>query len=108
MSFMNSYPVSVQFNPRYNYTDNPNMYTIRITDYIKSIVEGDEIYEDGTITLSLGNFLLNPSGGYTGVINGTDPYMNNRAFNPYRIVLHGNASEQEAKRLKLKVYYTQK
>lgn len=108
MSFYNSYPVSVQFNPKYDYTNNPNKYVIRITDYIKSMVEGNEVFEDGQIILSLGNFLLSPSTGYTGVYNATDPYMNDRAFNPHRIVLHGNASEQVDKRLRLKVYYTKK
>lgn len=108
VAFYNSYPISVQFNPMYNYTDNPNVYTIRITDYIKSIVEKNESFEDGEVVLSLGNFLLNPSNSYTSPVSATDPFANNRAFNPYRIVLHGSASEQIEKQLKLKIYYTKK
>ncbi len=106
--FYNSYPASVQFNPMYNYKDDTKMYTIRITDYIKSMVEQDEIYENGSLILSLGNFLLNPSNSYTSPISGTDPFFNNRSFNPHRIVLHGNATEQQDKKLQLKVYYTKK
>jgi len=107
-SFYNSYPLSVQFNPMYNYADNPKMYTIRITDYIKDIVEKNEIYEDGSVVLSMGNFLLSPSSSYTGVLSTTDPFLNNRSFNPYRVVLHGSNSENQDKKLRLKVYYTQK
>lgn len=106
--FYNSYPVSVQFNPMYNYKDDSKVYTIRITDYIKSIVEKDTVYEDGSMILSLGNFLLNPSNSYTSPVSATDPFANNRAFNPHRVVLHGNATEQQDKKLQLKVYYTKK
>lgn len=106
--FYNSYPASVQFNPMYNYTNDSKMYTIRITDYIKSIVEKDSIYENGSMVLSMGNFLLSPSSSYTNPVSTTDPFANNRSFNPYRIVLHGNATEQQDKKLQLKVYYTKK
>jgi len=107
-SFYNSYPVSVQFNPMYDYGNDPKMYTIRITDYIKSIVEKGDVYTDGKVILSLGNFLLSPSNSYTVPVSSTNPFYNNRAFNPHRVVLHGSASEQESKKLKLKVYYTKK
>lgn len=107
-SFYNSYPVSVQFNPMYDYDSDPKMYTIRITDYIKSIVEKDSVYTDGKVVLSLGNFLLSPSGSYTSPVSAINPFYNDRAFNPYRVVLHGSGSEQEDKKLKLKVYYTKK
>lgn len=102
--YINSYPISVQFNPIYNYKDNPQTYVIRITDYIKSIVEKDAIYEDGSVILSMGNFLL----GSSAIISETDPFLNDRAFNPHRIVLHGSATEQQDKKLQLKVYYTKK
>lgn len=107
-AFYNSYPLSVQFNPMYNYTDDPKVYTIRITDYIKGIVEGNTVYEDGSLILSLGNFLLTPSNSYTTPVSATDPFANDRAFNPHRVVLHGNATEQQDKKLQLKVYYTKK
>jgi hypothetical protein len=92
----------------YDYDADPDMYTIRITDYIKSIVEQDSIYTNGKIVLSLGNFLMSPSNSYTSPVSAVNPFYNNRAFNPYRVVLHGSATEQENKRLKLKVYYTKK
>ncbi|MFA7447881.1 MAG: DUF4270 domain-containing protein [Weeksellaceae bacterium] len=106
--FYNSYPFSVQFNPMYDYKENKKTYIIRITDYIKSIVERGEVYEDNLITLSLGNFLLSPNGGYMNVVSPTNPFLNNRAFNPYRVVLHGNNTEQADKKLRLKIYYTKK
>ena len=107
-SFYNRYPNFSQFNPMYNYKDDDNKYTIRITDYIKGIVEKGEVYEDAKIILSLGNFLLMPTSQYTEILNPRHPFYNNRAFNPYRIVLHGSNSEQIEKRLKLKIYYTKK
>lgn len=107
-TFYNYYPTSVQFNPIYDYEEDTKMYTIRITDYIKSIVEQDEVYEDGSVILSLGNFLLSSSSSYTTVLSSTNPFYNNRAFNPYRVVLHGTNSENQDKKLKLKVYYTKK
>lgn len=107
-AFYNYYPAVVQFNPMYDYAEDPKMYTIRITDYIKSIVEQDEIYEDGKIVVSLGNFMMSPAGGYTGILSSTNPFYNNRAFNPYRVVLHGNATEQPEKKLRLKLFYTKK
>lgn len=106
--FYNFYPNSVQFNPKYNYKDDPKMYTIRITDYIKSIVERGEDFEDSKIILSMGNFMLLPASGYTEILEPKNPFMNDRAYNPYRIVLHGSNSEQTDKRLKLKIYYTKK
>ena len=92
----------------YDYKENKKTYIIRITDYIKSIVERGEVYEDNLITLSLGNFLLSPNGGYMNVVSPTNPFLNNRAFNPYRVVLHGNNTEQADKKLRLKIYYTKK
>ena len=84
------------------------MYTIRITDYIKSIVERGEEFDDSKIVLGLGNFTLIPTSGYTEILEPKNPFMNNRSFNPYRLVLHGSNSEQVDKRLKLKIYYTKK
>lgn len=108
MTFYNNYPNSVQFNPKYNYKDNNNLYTIRVTDYVKSIVERNETFDEGRIVLSMGNFLLSPVSSFTSILNGADPFSNNRAFNAHRVVLHGNATEQVDKKLRLKVYYTKK
>lgn len=106
--FFNSYPLTVQFNPMYNYKENNNTYTIRITDYIKNIVERGEVYDENKIVLSLGNFLLSPASGYMNIISLNDPFANDRAFNPHRVVLHGSNSEQADKKLRLKIYYTKK
>ena len=56
--------------------------------------------------IAMGNFIINPSiSSYYGDDN---PYRLDRAYNPYRIVLHGNNTEVEAKKLKLLVYYAAK
>lgn len=106
VKFYNSYPLTVQFNPMYNYKNNPKTYTIRITDHIKNLVERNEVFEDSKIMVSLGNFLLSPSSSYSTVASPGLPFYNDRAFNPHRVVLHGSNSEQEDKKLKLKIYYT--
>lgn len=107
-SFYNHYPTVVQFNPRYDFKNDNKMYTIRITDYIKEIVENKKVYEDGKIILSLGNFLMLPNTGYTDILDTKNPFINDRAFNPNRVVLHGNNTEQSDKKLRLKIYYTKK
>lgn len=106
VKFYNSYPLLVQFNPMYDYKSNPKTYVIRITDHIKDLVERNGAYEDSKIMLSLGNFLLSPSSSYSTVVNPKLPFFNDRAFNPHRVVLHGSNSEQEDKKIKLKIYYT--
>lgn len=108
MVFSGGYPNNVTVNPKYNYKDNDKKYTIRITDYIKSIVERNEVMQDQELIISLGNYLLAPSSSYASVLNVLDPFSNDRAYNPHRVVLHGNASEDAAKQLRLKVYYTKK
>lgn len=107
-SFYNRYPTFVQFNPMYNYKDDDKKYTIRITDYIKEIVEKGIVYEDAKIVLSLGNFLMIPTSSYSEILNPGNPFYSDRAFNPNRVVLHGNNSEQSDKKLRLKIYYTKK
>jgi len=107
-SFYNRYPSSVQFNPMYNYKDDDKKYTIRITDYIKEIVEKGIVYEDAKIVLSLGNFLMIPTSGFSEILNTSNPFYSDRAFNPNRVVLHGNNTEQTDKKLNLKIYYTKK
>lgn len=106
-NFFNFYPNNVQFNPKYDYENNPNTYIIRITDYFKNLVEGKEDFENTKIILSLGNFMLAPA-TYTDVVSVKNPFFNDRAYNPHRLVLHGNNSEQPDKRLQLKIYYTKK
>lgn len=107
-SFYNRYPTFVQFNPMYNFKDDDKKYTIRITDYIKEIVEKGIVYEDAKIVLSLGNFLMSPTSSYSEIMNPASPFYSDRAFNPNRVVLHGNNSEQSDKKLRLKIYYTKK
>lgn len=107
-SFYNRYPTFVQFNPMYNYKDDDKKYTIRITDYIKEIVEKGIVYEDAKIVLSLGNFLMMPTSSYSEILDKNNPFISDRAFNPNRVVLHGNNTEQSDKKLRLKIYYTKK
>lgn len=104
--FFNSYPLQVQFNPMYDYKSDPKTYTIRVTDYVKQMVEQNEEYDNSKIMVSLGNFMLNPGTNYSSVLSTKNPFLNDRVFNPHRLVLHGSNSEQVDKRVRLKVYYT--
>lgn len=104
LEFYNSYPTSVHFNPQV--TGKTDFYTIDITKHLKSMLEKGNEFKDQTMFITLGNFLTSVSDATT--INSTNPYQNNRAYNPYRIVLHGNNTEDVTKKLKLLVYYSKK
>ena len=101
--FYNAYPYNVHFNPQIG--DN-KYYTIDITKHLKKMIENDEKFEDQKMLVALGNFLMSTSDNST--LNSSNPYNRNTIANPYRIVLHGNKSEDDSKKLKLKVYYTKK
>lgn len=104
LGFYNSYPNSVHFNPIVK--GDTNYYTIDITNHIKDMIEKGNTFDNQEMIVTMGNFITSVSDATT--INSTNPYQNNRAYNPYRIVLHGNKSEVEAKKLKLLVYYATK
>ncbi|MGV0947280.1 DUF4270 family protein [Empedobacter falsenii] len=104
LEFYNSYPTSVHFNPIVK--GDTDYYTIDITKHLKSMLEKGNEFKDQTMFITIGNFITSVSDATT--INSTNPYQNDRAYNPYRIVLHGNNSEVADKKLKLLVYYSQK
>jgi len=101
--YQNSYPYNVHFNPIIGDKD---YYTIDITLFIKDIIEKGEIYLDQEMIVTMGNFLMSTSDASS--IYSTNPLYRNTVSNPYRIVLHGNATENSEKKLKLLVYYTKK
>lgn len=101
--FPNSYPYSVHFNP---FNKDKNHYTLDITKHIKSIVEKGDVYTDQEMVVTMGNFLMNPKDQSS--ILSLNPHRNDRISNPYRVVLHGNKTENLEKKLKLIVYYTSK
>ncbi|MBF0597718.1 DUF4270 domain-containing protein [Faecalibacter rhinopitheci] len=103
LDFYNSYPLNVHFNPIIG--DN-KYYTLDITKHLKKMVESGEVFEDQEMIVTLGNFLMSPTDAST--IFSSSPFYTNRIANPYRIVLHGNATENADKKLKLLVYYTKK
>lgn len=102
--FYNAYPNSVHFNPMVK--GDTDFYTIDITKHLKSMIEKGTTFENQSMIITMGNFITSVTDAST--INSVNPYQNNRAYNPYRIVLHGNKSEVEAKKLKLLVYYSVK
>ncbi|MDM1073345.1 DUF4270 domain-containing protein [Empedobacter brevis] len=104
LEFYNSYPNSVHFNPKV--TGKTDFYTIDITKHLKSMLEKGNEFKDQVMYITMGNFITSVSDATT--INSTNPYQNNRAYNPYRVVLHGNKTEDDAKKLKLLVYYSKK
>lgn len=103
LEFYNSYPNNVHFNPMIG---SNNYYTIDITKHFKKMLEQNEEFEDQEMIVALGNFLMGTSD--TSTIFSTSPFYRNTVANPYRVVLHGNNIQDEAKKLKLKVYYTKK
>ncbi|VDH17399.1 Uncharacterised protein [Algoriella xinjiangensis] len=104
LEFYNAYPTSVHFNPMVK--GDTDYYTIDVTKHLKSMIEKGNAFENQSMIITMGNFITSVSDATT--INSTNPYQNNRAYNPYRIVLHGNKSEVDAKKLKLLVYYSVK
>lgn len=104
LEFYNAYPNSVHFNPIV--TGSTDFYTIDITKHLKSMLEKGNVFQDQTMLITMGNFVTSAADATT--INSVNPYQNNRAYNPYRVVLHGNKSEVEAKKLKLLVYYSER
>lgn len=104
LTFYNAYPSNVHFNPFVG--GDTKHYTIDITKHIKNMVEFGKTYEDQEMIVTMGNFLMGTSD--TSTIFSTSPFYRNTIANPYRVVLHGNASEDVEKKLKLLVYYTKK
>ena len=104
LDFYNAYPNSVHFNPMIK--GDTDYYTIDVTKHLKSMVEKGTAYDNQSMIIAMGNFITSVKDAT--IINSVNPYQNNRAYNPYRIVLHGNKSEIEAKKLKLLVYYSVK
>ena len=104
LEFYNAYPNSVHFNPMVK--GDTDFYTIDITKHLKSMIEKGNTFENQSMIITMGNFITSITDAST--INSVNPYQNNRAYNPYRIVLHGNKSEVDAKKLKLLVYYSVK
>ena len=104
VDFYNAYPNSVHFNPMVK--GDTDFYTIDITKHLKSMIEKGNTFENQSMIITMGNFITSVTDATT--INSVNPYQNNRAYNPYRIVLHGNKSEVDAKKLKLLVYYSVK
>lgn len=100
-NYYNSYPSIVHFNPFIGKND---YYTLDITLHIKDMIEKGIVFLDQEMVVSLGNFLT--SANDASVIYSTDPVYRNTVSNPYRVVLHGNATENLDKKLKLLVYYT--
>jgi len=103
LEFYNAYPLNVHFNPA---LQEDKFYTIDITKHIKKMIEKDEVFEDQEMVVTLGNFLMGTSDAST--IFSTSPFYRNTIANPYRVVLHGNASADVEKKLKLQIYYTKK
>lgn len=103
LEYYNSYPLSVHFNPQIG--DN-KFYTIDITKHLKKMIEKNENFDEQIMKVAMGNFLMSNTDAST--IFSSSPFYRNTIANPYRIVLHGNQSENTDKKLKLLVYYTKK
>ena len=102
IDYFNGYPYTVHFNPMIGDKD---YYTIDISLHIKDIIEKGAVYLDQEMIVTMGNFLINSN---STSIYSTNPFYRNTVANPGRVVLHGNATEQLDKKLKLLVYYANK
>lgn len=86
------------------YGDNDNeYYLLRVTEYIKNIVENNAEIDD--IAIEIGNYL-----GYSKTCYFFKPlnaYYSNRVFNPYRLAIVGTNGSVE-KKLQLEIFYNKK
>ncbi len=103
INYYNAYPNTVHFNP---FVGNNDYYTIDISLHIKDMIEKGKVFLDQDMIVTMGNFLLSTSDYST--LYSTNPLYRNTISNPGRVVLHGNASENVDKKLKLLVYYANK
>lgn len=91
------------------YDMNGLFYTVNLTEHIKNIVEED-LDADGNIkvnhdlVLSVGNLIGVTSS--SGFYNRTDPYYQDRSYNPARIAIYGNREADLSKKLRLEIFYT--
>lgn len=92
-----------------NFDSEENFYTVNLTEHFKNIVEQDTdadgaIKENRDLVLSVGN--LAGTDGSSGFSFITDPYLQDRSYNPSRVVIFGNNTSDLSKRLRLEVSYT--
>lgn len=103
LDYYNAYPNNVHFNPQIG---DKKYYTIDITKHLKKMIEKGEDFTDQEMKIAMGNFLMSSTDATT--IYSSNPFYRNTIANPYRIVLHGDKSENTEKKLKLLVYYTKR
>lgn len=86
------------------YSETEGYYLLRITEYIKNIVEDDA--DLGDLALNIGNY-DNPAGNYLFVP--ANAYFSNHIYNPYRLVAYGgDPASASDKKLQLEINYTKK
>ncbi|MDO5509430.1 MAG: DUF4270 domain-containing protein [Weeksellaceae bacterium] len=92
-----------QISLPYNTTD--GHYTIRITEFVKNIIENGTPNKD--LAIEMGNYLAPATAYYYTPRNA---YFSNRIANPYRVILHGSHPQAgfEDKKMQLEVYYNKR
>ena len=79
---------------------NPERYKFRITDYITSVIKGEE--PEALSKLVLKNYVATDNLGETAF----DTIVSNWNWIPKGVVLHGNRPENNEKRIKLEIFYS--
>ena len=84
----------------YDDDGNPERYKFRITDYITSVIKGEE--PEALSKLVLKNYVATDNLGETAF----DTIVSNWNWIPKGVVLHGNRPENNEKRIKLEIFYS--
>ena len=79
---------------------NPISYKVSITDYVSKILALEDAIDPAKLALKV----MNPTDFPSGI---TDTEIENYSWNPKGIILHGNATTDIEKRVKLEITYTE-
>ena len=85
----------------YDDEGNPEKYTFRITDYLSELIKGDEPV--ALSKLALKNYVATDNLGD----NVFDTIVSDWNYIPKGVVLYGNRPENNAKRIKLEIFYSE-
>ena len=85
------------------YDSEDGYYLLRVTEFIKNIIEDNEAVDD--LAIEVGNYLGAASADY--IYKPLHAYYSNRVFNPYRLAIIGANPDggNTDKKLQLEIYY---
>lgn len=94
----------VQISRPYDYDQ--GYYMLRVTEFIKNIIEDNEPVDD--LAIAMGNYIGSSTADYFYVPR--DAYFTSQVFNPYRLAIVGTnpSGANEAKKLRLEIFYNKR